>query len=638
MELFKSDIFISISGIGVNSPHWDSRDVFLGMLYNGRVKTSSPVITPGTTPQDRLLRAIDAALADAGQPKGYQTLVSSFAPGAAQLAANWLNRRADLAKPALSFSNGQAGLVPALKEAAQLLKEDPAAPVVLSTIEKDRSGDWLALAVVLQSSGNPLKQVYARLANPSTTTSPKMLTLCLPEDEKHATPLVAELHALIHSSEPTSCCFTPVAGSSLEGLIRNSLCMYHRFYPAVDGWEGPQAVQGWQDSPFFVPVESMPWFVCPEQPERAATLVCLSALNDHLALTLTSPEDNSIRPNSILVDSPVNLVLCSGASMEELFTCLANLEADSADQPSLTTLSRASYDQAQRHSGSSYTLSLVANSPAGLVREIEYARKGLPRAFESSGEWQTPAGSYFTALPLGPDGQVAFVYPGAFNSFIGLGRDLLHLFPNIYPHFANQTADMGQLLQERALYPRSLDRLSTHDLDEREAQLNGDPVAMLVSGASLAVLYTLVMREVFKVQPGQAFGYSLGECSMLFALQAWSGGDTGRFNLGNSPLFRSRLSGPKETLREQWHLPAPDQDPPEGIWTNLLLMTTPDAVRAVLPDEPRVFLTHINTPRQVVIAGDPAACQRVVHRLKCPALKAPFEQVLHCQPVRADYD
>ncbi len=56
-----------------------------------------------------------------------------------------------------------------------------------------------------------------------------------------------------------------------------------------------------------------------------------------------------------------------------------------------------------------------------------------------------------------------------------------------------------------------------------------------------------------------------------------------------------------------------------------------------MDEESRVYLTHINTPRQVVIAGDPAACKRVIDRLKCNSLRAPFNYVLHCKAMESEY-
>jgi len=60
-------------------------------------------------------------------------------------------------------------------------------------------------------------------------------------------------------------------------------------------------------------------------------------------------------------------------------------------------------------------------------------------------------------------------------------------------------------------------------------------------------------------------------------------------------------------------------------------------VNNALAREDRVYLTHINTSRQVVIGGDPAACARVIASLKCTSLRAPFDFALHCAAIQTAY-
>ena len=92
-------------------------------------------------------------------------------------------------------------------------------------------------------------------------------------------------------------------------------------------------------------------------------------------------------------------------------------------------------------------------------------------------------------------------------------------------------------------------------------------------------------------------------------------------------------------MREFWNLPTlGESDPHELLWANYLLMVGPEKVKEALPDEPRVYLTHINTPRQVVIGGDPAACRRIIERLKCKSIQAPFNYAIHSAPIHSELE
>ncbi|HMN63012.1 MAG TPA: PfaB family protein, partial [Anaerolinea sp.] len=282
-------------------------------------------------------------------------------------------------------------------------------------------------------------------------------------------------------------------------------------------------------------------------------------------------------------------------------------------------------------------LCLAAEDAEGLLREADSALRDLPAAFAQARPWQTPAGSYFSPVPVGREGGVAFVYPGAFNSYLGLGRDLFHLFPQLYPPAAALTTRLGETIQERKLYPRSRRALSKDELAALETQLNDDPIAMITTGSLIAVLFTMIVRDIFKIIPSAAFGYSLGEIAMLFGTEVWTAADETSDALKASPLFLSRLSGPQNAVREAWGLP-PSQAGGEALWSNFFLMATPERAREAVAEEPRAYLTHVNTPRQVVIGGDPQACRRVIERLQCTSLKAPFDFALHCEAIRGEYD
>jgi PfaB family protein len=124
---------------------------------------------------------------------------------------------------------------------------------------------------------------------------------------------------------------------------------------------------------------------------------------------------------------------------------------------------------------------------------------------------------------------------------------------------------------------------------------------------------------------------------MLFATGVWRQGDQASQRLETSETFQIRLAGPQMAIREAWGMPPRDGGNEPPLWSNYLVMAPPDTVREALSRESRVYMTHINTPRQVVIGGDPAACQRVLSSLKASSLKAPFDYALHCEVMRSEY-
>jgi PfaB family protein len=280
-----------------------------------------------------------------------------------------------------------------------------------------------------------------------------------------------------------------------------------------------------------------------------------------------------------------------------------------------------------------YTAVLVAGDAASLARELDAAARSLPAVVAEGGQWATPGGSYCTARPAGP-GKVAFVYPGAFTSYPGAGCELFRLFPGLLAEFERHADRPRERFKHGSLYHRGAAPIDRGTLTRREAELIEDIPVMLAIGINLAVLHTQLLRDVLGIAPHGGFGYSLGESSMLFAMDVWAGAARDDAVLAATPLFRDRLRGPKTLIRELWGLGAEVAD--SAVWATHVLLARPDAVRAAMAGLDRVFLTQVNTPGEVVVAGDPAQCRTLIERIGCQSARAAANHVMHVPLVRRE--
>ncbi len=421
-------------------------------------------------------------------------------------------------------------------------------------------------------------------------------------------------------------------------LARAALCLRRRVIPSAGQWSGPKKPDLWAGTPFYVETAARTWFLESGQTQRIAA-VNLPGRDARCAHVLLGEAPGEPEPAGVfLAARPGVLIPLAASSPERLADSLAALQ-ERLDRGAggLPELAREHFERFQLAGDEAgFALALVAAGLDEARREVDFALRDVPLAAAQNRPWQTPAGSYFTPQPVGRRGGVAFVYPGAFNSYLGLGRDLFLLFPGLYERASRVTADLSATIQSRRLYPRSLEALDPAQLAGLEAQLGADPVAMITTGSLIAVLYTIIVRDIFKIQPAAAFGYSLGEIAMLFGTGVWAEADASRERLRASPLFQSRLAGPQLAVREHWGLQGGASQ--GAIWANYFLMAPPEQVAGALASEPHVYLTHVNTPRQVVIGGDPLGCRRVIEALKCTSLKAPFDFALHCEAIRGEYE
>ena len=409
--------------------------------------------------------------------------------------------------------------------------------------------------------------------------------------------------------------------ADLLGLIHAAGCLYHRYLPPVPQWQGPRSPERWAASPFYVATEARPWLAAAGGQARRA------ALNSRHGHIVIAEAHHPSQPRYQAL--PVSLFVLSGADEATLLAQLKTFAQRIGQTDNLVGLAQELSLSAQLHAD--YVLALVGATSNKLLKEIERAQAGIPRAFTQRRDWKSPAGSYFSINPQGEKGSVTFVYPGAFNSYLGMGRCLFHWFPQLFDRADRLTADPLSFFWAQQLYPKSQHRLSKRELEVREEQLTAAPLAPLETGTALSVLFTEIIHQIFKVKPRSAFGYSMGESTMMYALDVWPNADYVHEFIHRSSLFRAQLAGPQTVIRDRW---------PEAVglrWASYVLLTTPDRVRACLQQIPQVYLTHINTSQEVVIAGCAEQCDRVIAALQCDAFRSPANLVLHCEAMASAY-
>lgn len=425
--------------------------------------------------------------------------------------------------------------------------------------------------------------------------------------------------------------------SGIASLIKTALCIYYRYIPGVPQWSEVKHKQQFAGSPFYVAPESRPWFLDKQAQKRIAAINSISMDGTCAHAILSEEPEQKQRHSRFLQQTPFYLFPIAGHDRAVVLTQIDALENSIHNGTSLANAANLAFTNFKLCSAPNYVLAILAHNQKELLKEIEAARKGINKAFDSKEEWQTPLGSYFTAEPLGKKGEVACVYPAAVNSYLGIARNLFRLFPKILDDIAvKQLQDLVADIS-RIVFPRSLNKLSSRQLEILEQQFLDNPLAIFDVDMLFARFITQIMRDEFQLQPKMAFGYSLGETSMMVATGVWDDFTQGIIALHASTLFSDRLSGAKKAVREYWKIPSSQYLPNNDFWANYVLMTTPSQLREYLQHEPRVFLTQINTPEEVVIAGEPAACERIIQILGCNAFRAPFDHVIHCEAMASEY-
>ena len=444
--------------------------------------------------------------------------------------------------------------------------------------------------------------------------------------------------------------------SQVLGLLRTVIAIQQRYIPAISGWQQPSEnkLSDWQRSSFYFPTESRPWYPNPSGKAHLAAYSCLAANNDYCHLILEEHNQkhnqthNAIRRNGFIACSDLTMILVTGDSCKNL---LLKLDALEQNNQSIKDIALTCYSDFNVNK-SAYTATLICESKDELLKEIQLAKQGIETAFANQTEWRTPKGSYFTPVPVNDlsgedvqsnqatnDQNVSFLYPGIGATYVGLGRDLFHLFPEIYHDVANLADDIGASLKDKLLNPRTIIRPDFKTLKQLDLNLRGSLADIAEAGVGFACVFTKVFENVFKVKADFATGYSMGEVSMYAALGAWQEPGLMSARLANSDTFNHRLCGELATLREHWGLDETNQDnPDELIWETYTIKATLDEVLTATEGETRVYCTIINTPDSLLLAGYPEDCLRVIKKLGVRAMPLNMANAIHSAPAKIEYD
>ncbi|MEV1067408.1 beta-ketoacyl synthase N-terminal-like domain-containing protein [Streptomyces sp. NPDC050263] len=424
--------------------------------------------------------------------------------------------------------------------------------------------------------------------------------------------------------------------AAMAGLLRAVLCLHHGYLPGVPGWRrpAPELADALAASAFHIPDASRPWLRAANDRRRYASLSVIGSdgAHGHVVLSGEHTRGDVVPCDWRRAGAPVLLPL-GAADVDGLLAEVDRHLALLAEGADPYRLGRAA---AERLPGSTLRVVLVGRDDRQLRRQLESAARHLKEAYAKGEEWTTPEGSCFAPRPIGPDGKVALVYPGAFNSYPGLGQDLFRVFPSLLSRFEAEAPDPDRMFRAAQLYPRTHSAPDRRALMALEGELGEDVPFMLATGTTFAILYTDLLRELLGVSAHGAFGYSLGESSMLFATGGWQRSARRDDRISATPLFRDRLTGPRRTVRELWNLPDDTRD--AAVWGSFVLLESADRIGAALARYDRVFLTHVNTPTEAVIAGDPAQCKLLISELGCPSARSPVGSVMHCPVVDAELD
>ncbi|MCX7419729.1 MAG: hypothetical protein NT013_09355 [Planctomycetia bacterium] len=294
----------------------------------------------------------------------------------------------------------------------------------------------------------------------------------------------------------------------------------------------------------------------------------------------------------------------------QLPNLLARLTTETTRTTHLDRLAASAWSDNSLQRVSPYCLALVANTAENLVREASACLKSFRTYWETGREWRTPAGSCLASIPLGPTGRLAFVYPGIASIYPGFADTLLTEYPETRQHL-EQLIGGDPIKATRA--PTTTDEI---------AALFADAVALGELGVLLTYAFTHVLRNHYRIHPTMALGYSLGEISMFASLGTWL----------HPEMLLERIRK-WDVLRSCVNLRPLESQTSTDEWQTLVISAGPDRILQAIDAGIAVYMTHINTPNEVVVLGRASEVARLREQLSCAVTEQPVAFAFHAEPL-----
>ncbi|MCS6121640.1 PfaB family protein [Shewanella baltica] len=370
--------------------------------------------------------------------------------------------------------------------------------------------------------------------------------------------------------------------------------------------------------------------------QHQARVLCLNLVAKNIAATTSNPADTLLDSGQNICQSLVltqgTQVIAPKALVDEnrLFVPISSDSINELKAKLFQLLSSLAIG-APHTSSASHQLTFWferydANAPLALVLmaassdDLKLEAKAMLTALENDAirhhgqHFKTPAGSCFTAKPLG-DAGLTFVYPGVGTVYANMFNNLHEYFPALY-HQLEREGDLSAMLQSPQIYAADVKTAAGMNLSQQA-----------ISGVGASYLFTKLLTQVFNIKPKIALGYSMGEAAMWASLDVWQT-PHGMINATeNSDIFNHAISGELTAVRRAWQL----ADDEAIVWNSFVVRADSNEIKALLPEFPRAYLA-ITQGDTCVIAGCETSCKALLAKLGKRGIAANRVTAMHTAP------
>jgi len=430
------------------------------------------------------------------------------------------------------------------------------------------------------------------------------------------------------------------AASGLASIVKTALCLYQEILPPMPGFTTSTLFDA-TSVHVHVPTKPLYWVRNRKDGPRRACVAAMTTDGSCTHAILEAPGNEPVTEDlatRIMVERrrPVGvgsagLFVVAGDTTEELLNELkvfrSFVDLNGTSGGSMARLAATWFQSGI--SEKRLWSALVASEIEDLAHKTDTLMEAV------SGGYNLMAhGIHYTPEPVGGSGELAFVFPGSGNHYLGMGRELGVLWPDIFRDLNSIEDDLRNQMRPEATVPY---RMSWEPGWEQDAYagLVSDPVNLICSQVLFGSATTR-MAQALGIHPTAAIGYSLGESAALFALGAWPRRGDMLERMVRSDLFTKDIAGPYHAVREAWRIEATR----DIQWLTAVINRPAPSIRQALSEADRIRLLIANTPGECVIGGIKEDVLDFIGRFGCDAVLVDGVVAVHCdvlEPVKEAY-
>ncbi|NVJ10209.1 SDR family NAD(P)-dependent oxidoreductase [Myxococcus sp. AM001] len=369
------------------------------------------------------------------------------------------------------------------------------------------------------------------------------------------------------------------AAAGIAGLMKVVLMLQHREIPPHLHLSRPTTAVAWSELPITIPTQRLPWDKASGRRVAGVSSFGLSGINAHL-LVEEAPEQTRGRPAESL-ERPAHLLTLSARDEKALHQLARAHQTWLSGSPA--RLEDVCYTASARRSHYEHRLSVVGRTREQLVEHLGAFLRGEP----------LPAVSHREASPRRP--KVVFVFSGQGSQWPTMARELLRV-----------SAVFRAALEDCARAMRAHGDIALLELLEKKDDASWMEDIGVIQPMLFAISVALAAQwRAWGIHPDAVVGHSMGEVAAAHVAGVLTLEDAARVICRRSALLR-RVRG-------------------QGGMA-LVERSLAQARAALEGFEDRLSIAASNGPTTTVLAGDAAALQAVMERLRtrnvfCRAIK-----------------